>query len=167
MSDYSHDWWTPKPWLDWVDRTLGPYFDPCPRYKCETYDGLKNEWDGNAFYVNHPGGRGNAQLWWEKTRAESCDLEVPFIWCAFNIEQLRTLKPSPLVTPGYIIAPKKRLKFLWGGPTQEDPPRIHGEPCKSPTRWTVFWSSAMPANPPEDCYIWETGNCINLSSSVI
>ena len=28
--NYSHHWWTPPEWIDWVEETLGDWHDPCP-----------------------------------------------------------------------------------------------------------------------------------------
>ena len=171
-SNYSYDWWTPEPWYRWARETLGgAVFDPCRR----DYDGseerdmLKQSWANphNNLYVNHPGGRGNAQKWWMRAVRE---WGMDIVWAAFNIEQLRILKPSPLEFTGYLILPKKRLRWVWGGPTgwfkkgelvpegtKKAVHREHGQPCKSPSHWAVFWSTVIPTEPPEPCWIRRTG----------
>lgn len=164
---YSDTWYTPPEWLEWVEATIGKdYFDPCPRVHDPSRDGLTVQWS-HANYVNHPGGRGNAKLWWSKLIQYMCSemsfgdgwfnykIAYPAVWCAFNIEQFRYLRPSPLELPGWLIQPRKRIAFIWGGETKGN--RVHGQPCKSPANASAFWSTVEPAEPPHDSIILRTG----------
>lgn len=158
---YSHDWWTPPEWIKWVAKTLGSYwFDPCPVDWDGKLDGLRALWTptpGRAWdyanehnlpplYVNHPGGRGQAQLWWDRFREHSW-YSPGAIWCGFNLEQLRTLDPSPLQLDGWLVVPRKRIAYIDGRT---------GERAKSPSQATFFWLNVEPAEPPEPCIITRT-----------
>lgn len=161
-ANYASDWWTPGLWLAWVTRTfqceIEDVFDPCPhnwrKHKPQP-SGLEIVWR-SPLYVNHPGSRGSAQAWWEKyqreQRAQAYGMSA--IWAAFSIEQLRHMEPSPLVLPGWLVAPRQRIQWIWGGPT--DGKRIHGEPMKQPTSWSVFWTNVPPATPPVESIIVRT-----------
>jgi hypothetical protein len=106
-------------------------------------------------------------VWWQKFIEEEEYLgALPFVWCAFSVEQLRHMDPSPFGKEGWLVMPKERIGFLWGGP---DIPakldkngkviakeRKHGEPMKSPGNWTVFWTNCKPATPPQECLIIQT-----------
>lgn len=152
-ANYSPDWWTPPEWMSWVYDTLGDVFDPCPQWWDDVLNpsGLEIDW-GDRCYVNHPGARGSTQRWWEKAEEEQPDA---LIWCAFNVEQLRHLRPSPLEQPGWLVMPRRRIGFVWGGPTNGK--RVHGEVAKSPGNWTVFWTTAQPATPPVESLVLRTG----------
>jgi hypothetical protein len=161
--NYSHDWWTPPEWLEWAHASLGTrdVFDPCPRtWRPGDPDGLDRPWSFPA-YVNHPGSRGSAAVWWDKylweCRSTFGPILAPLIWCAFSIEQLRHANPSPLELPGTLVAPRKRVSFIWGGPTQGK--RVHGEAAKSPGNWAVFWASpgVTVATPPHESIVVPTG----------
>jgi hypothetical protein len=84
-----------------------------------------------------------------------------FVWCAFNCEQLRHLKPSPFRLPGWLIFPNDRIGFIWGGPDKVGADgRVtlkHGERGKSPGNWTVFWTTMEPATLPRAGEIVRTG----------
>ena len=157
--NYSSDWWTPKQWRVWVTATLGArWHDPCPSdWTPDDLSGLDTRWLSRA-YVNHPGARGSSPKWWHKYQLEQqrqggC---MQFVWCAFNIEQLRHLDPSPFHLPGWLVMPRDRTAFVWGGETTEKPARIHGEPARSPSNWSVWWTNVAPATPPVDCVIVRT-----------
>lgn len=163
-ADYSHDWWTPPEWGDWASETaLVPMFDPCPRQwtgedRCDVAWWLDVVPEGMApapAYVNHPGGRGEAQRWWtESVRYILSGADL--IWCAFNVEQLRHMRPSPFALDGWLVLPRERIGYIWGGPDIEGK-RKHGERCKSPSNWSVFWSTMRPAPTPVPCTIVRTG----------
>lgn len=182
--NYAHTWWTPPEWLRWVTATLGNgWFDPCPqRWRPGDGSGLGLAW-GPSFYCNHPGARGSTSPWWEKF-ISSLDCYSKGVWCAFSVEQLRHMRPSPFHRHGWLTMPSERIGFIWGGPTlfakddgkgkakgvTEKPDlallgldgkpvikRQHGERATSPGNWTVFWSSVKPAKPPVECIIVRTG----------
>ena len=88
------------------------------------------------------------------------------------------MNPSPFDMDGWLVMPKRRIGFVWCGPTlvrldgatkgklvEYDADihdenwivRRHGEVAKSPGNWTVFWSSVEPAETPEECVIVRTG----------
>lgn len=157
-ANYSPDWWTPEPWRRWISRTFRTtaWFDPCPGdWSPSEPSGLDVRWDSPC-YLNHPGGRGEHLRWWAKYITEQpCD----FIWCAFNAEQLRHLRPSPLALDGWLVLPRQRIRFVWGGATftpARGKPRVHGEPARSPGNWAVFWSTVRPAQPPAECELVRT-----------
>lgn len=163
-ANYSADWWTPLEWLDWVSATFGTrdWFDPCPAtWQPGDEDGLESRWE-DPTYLNHPGtkGRGAAALWWRRYLQQRAHLRR-FIWCCFAAEQMRHMLPSCLELPGWLIAPRQRVAFIWGGPSRPETPksaeRIHGQPMRSPGNWTVFWSTIEPARPPVDCIVTRTG----------
>lgn len=156
--NYSPDWWTPPEWLRWVAGTLqtAVWFDPCPAtWKSDDPCGLEVAWNRHT-YCNHPGSRNSAAVWWRKYNREQSELrgEMLFVWCAFSVEQLRHLDPSPFYLPGWLVMPRSRTAFVWGGPT--DGGREHGEPCKSPANWAVWWTTAPPATPPAESVIVRT-----------
>jgi hypothetical protein len=167
-------------------------FDPCPgTWQPGDPSGLEIHWQWPA-YVNHPGSRGSAQKWWSVAQLQTwtrCRCRVtavppnytkrckecgerlmgrpleqsPLIWCAFSVEQLRHMRPSPLEIPGTLVAPRERVAFLWGGdsgrPEKGGAMRIHGAPMRSPGNWTVFWASAgvEVATPPVESIVVPTG----------
>lgn len=148
--NYSHEWYTPMEWMDWVSETLGEWwFDPCPAERPASFDdGLAIEWPG-AVYCNHPGGRGQAKVWWSKFHAGMMR-HAPgsrYLWCAFSVEQLRHLRPSPFHIPGWLVMPRQRVAFIDGRT---------GEVAKSPAQWTVFWCNVAPATPPVESIIVRT-----------
>lgn len=145
-SNYAHTWWTPEPWLLWVERTfLGCYLDACPK----NWDGTdRPNMQSRNMYYNHPGSRGSTATWWNRAY-RNMNSGSNIIWCAFNAEQERHMLPAP--KSGYWIKPLKRISFIWGGETEGK--RIHGQPGKSPGNWTVFYSSIRPAPTPEPCII--------------
>ena len=166
--DYSPDWHTPPEWIDWIKATLGPkYFDPCPGDWDGKRDGLTVNW-GKRTYCNHPGSRGSTARWWGKYIAEQERHKgrLRLVWCAFNFEQLRHMKPSPMHLPGWLIMPDVRLAYIWGGPDRPEirdkkgkikqSARKHGESMKSPSNWSLFWTNVEPATPPGDCVIVRT-----------
>lgn len=145
---YSPDWSTPPEWLSWVSATLGAaWSDPCP--EGADFDGLQLPWHGPV-YCNHPGSRGSARVWWSKALDEGAadPSRLPFIWCAFSVEQLRHLDPSPFMLPGWMVMPRVRIKYI----RQET-----GKREGSPTHWSVFWCNVPPAQPPEHSLIVRTG----------
>ena len=157
--NYSHDWHTPPEWNSWVKATLKTRkqpFDPCPAdWSPKTHkDGLERPW-GKKNYVNHPGGRGQAALWWAKWLAERNKGKKEMIWCAFNFEQLLNLRPLPMLQPGWVVIPTRRISFVWGGPTikKKDKKgnikiRRKGDLTKSPGNRTAFYTTMEPATPP-------------------
>jgi len=153
----SPDWWTPPEWIDWVDETMGDWWhDPCPSdWQEGDPSGLEIDWAANV-YCNHPGAkRGSAARWWRKAMDEQCE---KLIWCAFNIEQVRHCYPSQFDIPGWLVMPRTRTSFIWGGPTGwNGTSRVHGEPGKSPGNWSVWWTNIEPAKPPKECIIHRTG----------
>ena len=169
-SGYSFTWWTPDEWIDWVTATLGEgWTDPCPR-----------DWDGvdrpdsifDSSYWNYPGTRGGVGEFWRRCLL-SVEAGGSVAWCAFSSEQPRHMVPSPYTLPGWLVMPRARIGFIWGGPdmvkvdgklieqnaSAEDLPlaRTHGEACRSPGNWTIFWTNREPAEPPEECTIVRTG----------
>lgn len=161
-SNYSHDWWTPAKWLEWAMETVGgDMFDPCPPdWDPEQPSGLDIPWE-NPSYCNYPGGRrGGGQEWWLKFITEAARYDDPrFVWCQFNVEGLRHLDPNPLELPGWLVWPRERTPFIWGGPDMKPPKgkeRIHGELVTSPGNCAVWWSTVRPAEPPENSMIIET-----------
>lgn len=179
--NYSHDWWTPTEWLEWVHESFmcQTYFDPCPQTWSDAQgSGLCKNW-GPRNYVNHPGARGSSAIWWAKANAERA-LGKELIWCAFSVEQLRHMRPSPFRLPGWLVLPRERIGFVWGGPdmyrigkssklyteseikTMHDVDTVtlarkHGEQQTSPGNWTVFWASVKPAPTPVASEIVRTG----------
>lgn len=163
-ASYSHDWWTPPEWIQWVNETfLGQaWFDPCPGDwdPAAHASGLERRW-GDRTYCNHPGDRGSTPAWWSKAADEVTNGGIDLIWCAFNVEQLRHMRPSNFRMPGWLIMPRNRIGFVWGGPdmaaTKNAKARKHGERSKQPGNWTVFWSTIEPAPTPEPSLIVRTG----------
>ena len=166
--NYASDWWTPPEWMLWVRQTLlrtksdQKVFDPCPgNWTPPMEDGLKIQWEPFC-YVNHPGSRGSAKFWWEKSCRERERLETfPFIWCSFNVETLlKTLNPNPMQLKGYLVCPiNKRTKFIWGGSDKllrNGKIRKHGTLASSPGNYTVWWTNMYPAEPPIPCRIHKT-----------
>ncbi len=161
--NYSSDWWTPPEWMQWVRATLGPRaFDPAPKnWKPGSKSGLGKPWRFPC-YLNHPGSRGSAVRWWEKSMHEGAATK-PFIWCAFAIEQLRHMDPSPFELSGWLVMPETRIGFIWGGKTMtpdRGARRVHGERNRQPANWTVFWSTRKPATPPVASIIVPTGKIL-------
>jgi len=167
-ANYSHDFWTPRPWLRWVGETFrragfAHWFDPCPGdWTPDRPSGIHPDlrW-AIPSYVNHPGARGSTLEWWAKYLAERRLGLDPFIWCAFSVEQFRHMQPSALELPGWLVAPRSRVSFIWGGPDMEATPtraaRKHGQPMTQPGNWTAFWSTVEPAAPPVESIIIQTG----------
>jgi len=163
-ANYSHDWWTPPAWVDWVTATLGEgWTDPCPQdWKPGDPSGLDVDWSAST-YVNHPGSRGSAALWWDKYQAEQKRHggQMRFAWCQFNVESLRQLRPSPFHLPGWLIWPRERTPFIWGGPdieaTDSRAARIHGQPMTQPGNCAVWWTNCKPTRPPGECVGIRTG----------
>ena len=154
--NYTVKWFTPPEWLAWVNDTfmengwfpgVQPY-DPCPANWVDgDPSGLDYPWDDLfPVYCNHPGSRGSTKAWWGKFLESECITDV--IWCAFSIEQLRHMDPSPFDMAGWLVMPKKRISFI----SAET-----GLPGKSPANWSVFWTNVRPAAPPVDCVIVRTG----------
>lgn len=163
--NYAHTWWTTPEWVDWVTETLGEgWSDPCPK-----------DWDGidrpdlvyDRSYWNYPGSRGGTQEFWRRAM-KSIDAGGKAMWCAFSAEQPRHMRPSPWKIPGWMIMPRVRIGFTWGGPDivtnklavssgAEPKWRRHGDLGSSPGNWTIFWSSVEPAEPPSECVIVRTG----------
>lgn len=83
-------------------------------------------------------------------------LRTGLIWCAFSVEQLRHMHPSPFHLPGWLVMPRERVAFIWGGPDDPARGRVHGQPGRSPGNWTVFWSTHPPATPPIESVIVRT-----------
>jgi len=54
--DGKHYWLSPKWLLNLVRHVIGDFFDPCPFPKPDGFDGLRDEWDGDAVYINPPFG---------------------------------------------------------------------------------------------------------------
>jgi len=154
--NYSADWWTPQPWLDWVSATIGgDWLDPCPGDWDGSVSGLDVAWDV-ATYCNRPGSRGSVAPWWHKYLIEQGHFagRMRFVWCAFNVEGLRYMTPSPFHLSGWLVMPRERTSFVWGGETTEA--REHGKPAKSPANWAVWWTNVAPATPPVDSVIVRT-----------
>lgn len=176
--NYAHTWWTPEEWMEWAFITMGSEYlwDPCPMdYEGGGHEsGLERRW-AKRTYCNHPGGRGAAQEWWAKYQLEQARHlgAMRFVWCAFSVEQFRHLRQSPFELPGWIVWPRDRIGYVWGGPDMgmangklvecvgeyEDLEvhRKHGERQKSPGQWSAFWTNCEPANPPGNCMITRTG----------
>lgn len=161
-ANYSHDFWTPPEWWEWVWATFGTrdVFDPCPHDWLEgDPSGLDVAW-ADVCYVNHPGARGSTARWWVKYLAQRQHLPR-FVWCAFSIEQFRHMTPSALELPGWLVAPRSRTSFIWGGPdmpaTESRAARVHGRPLPNPGNWSAWWTTVEPARPPVDSIILRTG----------
>lgn len=158
-ANHSELWYTPPEWMEWVKETLDcEPFDPCPQDWDGDMNGLMIPW-GQRFYCNHPGLRGSVPPWWQKFRLE-LSRGVAGIWCGFSSEQPRHMYPSCYETPGWMVMPRTRIGFIWGGPDvklKNGKWRKHGERAKSPANWTFFWSSVKPAEPPVECTIFRTG----------
>lgn len=154
--NYHDGWDTPPEWIEWVRQTLREtyFFDPCPsEWAPGDLDGLEIPWK-ELSYCNHPGSRGSAAKWWTKFVYEMCRFDRPaFIWCAYSIEQLRQLDPSPLQLSGWVVIPKKRIAYI---------DQRTGERGKSPAQASFFWSSVTPAEPPEECIITPTVFSMNI-----
>jgi len=166
--DYSADWNTPREWLEWAARTLrvpcAKMFDPCPAGWNPHSDpsGLEIDWLSPS-YINHPGAksRGAAAKWWEKYQAEQERRagRLSIVWCAFSMEQLRHMRRSPFHMPGWLVMPRTRTSFVWGGPRvirRGQIIRRRGQVAKSPGNWAVFWSNVEPVTPPVECVIART-----------
>lgn len=170
--DYSPDWWTPPEWWDWISRTLGApihqIYDPCPAaWSPDDGDGLACDW-GDVAYCNHPGSRRSGQAWWRKYIEEQIRHQgrMRFVWCQFNVEAIRQLDPWPFFVSGWLIWPRNRISFIWGGETIEEKhdktgkiirkQRVHGQPSVAPGNCAVFWTNVPPATPPCDCAIFRT-----------
>jgi hypothetical protein len=174
-ANHSELWYTPPEWMEWVRETIGHEpFDPCPQdWDGTGDDGLLVEWE-SGFYCNHPGGRGSVREWWPKF-IDELGCAGDGIWCGFSSEQPRNMYPSCYELPGWMVLPRTRVGFVWGGPDLYRVPghkklladpcgdpssvlvRKHGERAKSPANWTFFWSSVEPAEPPVECTIFKTG----------
>lgn len=161
-ANYSPDFWTPPEWLGWVSATFGTgdWFDPCPGdWSPDEPSGLDIAWRDRC-YVNHPGARASTAQWWTKYLRERGRVER-FIWCAFSVEQLRHQLPSALELAGWLVAPRTRTAFIWGGPdmpaTATRAERKHGQPLTQPGNWAVWWTTVDPAPPPVECIITRTG----------
>jgi len=172
FENYSHSWGTPPEWMDWVHRTLDCrpdiLFDPCSALWTPAMpSGLDIPWEDPS-YCNHPGSRGSAQRWWAKYLSEQKRQggRVRFVWCAFNVESLRHLRPSPFHLAGWFVWPRDRISFIWGGETipakfdkkrkRWTKERKRGQPAQSPGNSAVFWTNVPPANPPIECVIVRT-----------
>lgn len=160
---YSHHWWTPLRWMLWATATLEDSFDPCPgHWTPDKPSGLDIPWMNDA-YVNHPGGRGQLDLWWDKMLREMDKRGIDVIWCAFNHEQFRRAEPRAWMMPGYMVLPDTRIRYIWGGKTgwyksgKTRVHRVHGEAMRSPTNYSTFWTSAFPKPTPDPCTIVPTG----------
>lgn len=150
-------WYTPPHLSEWIRATIGEYFDPCPKYWDGEKSGLDIPWEPVA-YINHPGSGGRtSQQWWTKMHEENArhDGAGKFVYCFFNVEQIRKIEPSPLKTKGWMIWPKRRTRFVWGG--ESGGGRVHGEPYGSPRYWSAFWTNVEPAEFPEPCEVTECG----------
>lgn len=148
-ANYTDKWYTSPEWLAWVRKTIGvKFFDPCPANWDGAVSGLSRKW-GRSTYLNHPGEHGSAPVWWAKSLEEiiagNCR---KFIWCAFSVEQLRQMEPSPFLLPGWLVMPKSRIPFI---------DAKTGLPGKQPSNWAVFWTNTKPATPPVDSVIVRTG----------
>lgn len=106
-------------------------------------------------YINHPGGRGRAKVWYHELVEPAIHRGIPLVWCAFNAEQFRHI-PSILSEDGFLVQPASRTPFVWGG---EDgyKGRRHGELMKSPGDWTKWWTNVVPAYTPVASTVIRTG----------
>jgi len=158
--NYAATWNTPPEWMAWANETLEGYlFDPCPANWSGHIDGLTTTWGINT-YLNHPGSRGSTAKWWMAAMNHLSMPRTKLIWCAFSPEQPRHMHPHPRTIPGWMIEPRARIGFIWGGPDtvlKNGKLRKHGDRCKSPGQQTIFWSSVEPAATPEPCVITRTG----------
>lgn len=168
---YSADWSTPDRWWDWVARTFhveaSEIFDPCPADWDGEISGLDIQW-GSPCYCNHPGSRGSTGRWWSKYQREQerHGGRLKFVWCAFSVEQLRHMYPSPFSQPGWLVMPRERESFVWAGPDIAErknaagrivqSARHRGEPMTSPSNWSVWWTTEPPATPPVKSVIVRT-----------
>ena len=88
-------------------------------------------------------------MWWPKfvSEMQSFGDAAKYVWCGFNIEQLRHMHPSPFHLPGWLVLPRKRIAFINGNT---------GEVGKSPGNWTFFWTNVEPATPPVESVVVRT-----------
>lgn len=164
-ADYSHDWWTPRDWYWWACRTLRTRapFDPCRHdWTPDQPSGLDVAWTGPT-YCNHPGARGSTVAWWGKYVRERAAAggRLPLVWCAFNIEQFRHMRPRATLMDGWLVLPDERVAFIWGGP--DDPEnlpkrqrKLHGQPGSAPGHWAAWWTTEKPAPVPQPCAVIRT-----------
>jgi hypothetical protein len=151
-------------------------FDPCPKdFEQGGHESaLDRKW-ARKTYLNLPGGRGAVAAYWAKYLAEQArhQGQMAFVWCAFNIEHLRHMKPSPKHQPGWLVEPEDRIGYIWGGPDlvmldgklkpklaehgHLPTARAHGARQKSPAQWSVFWTNRPPATTPTASIITRTG----------
>jgi len=157
--NYSPDWRTPPAWIEWARATMGGIdLDPCAsplqheqfarkNYDGETFDGLMERWRGRV-YCNPPGANSSKSVkaWW--TKAHSRRLAA-LTWAFFNCEAIKSVAPSPLDLPGYLVIPMRRVRW-WQ----------HGAESKRPRNWSWFWTTREPAPTPIECRIIETGRRI-------
>jgi hypothetical protein len=166
--NYSSDWQTPREWVEWARETMGRIdCDPCASpnpwdnfaaIDNITADGLELPWCG-AVYCNPPGSNSSESVraWWEKAMRETRCAEpetrcgqpgttMALVWCLFNCEHVRILRPSPLDLDGWLVIPSRRVAFVRGG-----------DAIKSPRNWTWFWSNREPAPTPVLSWICRTG----------
>jgi len=123
--------YTPRAWVDRARQALGGEIDldPCSceeaqrvvratRYYTRADDGLERLWDRRVF-VNPPGdSRGSMpRRFWLKLQAEiaACRVDA-FVWLAFNISHLRTLRPVGCM----IAVPHERIRFTGRSPTKDN-----------------------------------------------
>ena len=171
-TNYSPMWGTAPDWLEWVTATLGgPWWDPCPAdWQPGDEDGLLMPWTFPS-YCNHPGAKGSTKKWWTHAVSEMVrdthakGRKSPFIWCGFNIEQVRHMGFQLLYLDGYLVLPNKRIPYVWLGKDLYSEKtgkllRKHGQLCKSVGNWSFFFSTVEPAPLPkgyEQSVILRTG----------
>ena len=122
--------YTPPEWVERVRTVLGGIdLDPCSCaaaqkiVKAATYytiddNGLTKPWRGRVF-INPPGdARGKLpRLFWDKLQAEVEAGHVEsYVWLAFNISHLRTLRPAF----DLIAVPHQRIRFTGDSPTKDN-----------------------------------------------
>jgi len=123
--------YTPRAWVDRARQALGGEIDldPCSsaeaqkvvcatRYYRRADDGLEQPWDRRVF-VNPPGDPRGAlpRCFWRKLQEEIEAGRVDaFIWLAFNISHLRTLRPRNCM----IAVPHERIRFTGASPTKDN-----------------------------------------------
>ena len=158
-ANQSAKWGTPGKDLGMICATIGSdYHDPCPSdWQPGDPDGatIDNVLIGQSVYINHPGGRGQFEKWWEFAKVLLSMHSSDVVWCAFRAEQIRLMMPDLINIGGWLIYPDKRIHYIWIGETNEK--NTYGEPGKSPANYSFFWSSVEPKGVPDGYIVMKVG----------
>lgn len=121
----SKEWYTPQDIVERARAALGGTIclDPASceeankvvkadKFWTKEDDGLSKDWRGHeTIFVNPPGGRGSAPLWWDRAvGAYQHGASVVFVM--FNIQQLQTIQSSK--TSEFFVGlciPRKRIQY--------------------------------------------------------